>query len=130
VRELILRTEGKTELVDITPLVREAIANEDGRAVVVFVPHTTAGIILQADGGLAVARDVETALERIVDESGAGGTPRKRATATLGPTPGGAHFDLRDDSGQRRRARPRRPPDDLLLRVRRPSFAPRPRDCL
>jgi secondary thiamine-phosphate synthase enzyme len=68
VQELHLETTRKTELVDVTELVREAVAGEQGRAVVLFVPHTTAGVVVQADGGLAVARDVEAALERIVDE--------------------------------------------------------------
>jgi secondary thiamine-phosphate synthase enzyme len=68
VRELTLETNRKTELVDITSQVREAVAGETGTVAVLFVPHTTAGIVVQANGGLAVARDVESALERIVDE--------------------------------------------------------------
>jgi secondary thiamine-phosphate synthase enzyme len=67
-RELRIETRRKTELVEITQLVRDAVV-EPGKAVVLYVPHTTAGIVVQADGGLAVARDVESALERIVDES-------------------------------------------------------------
>ena len=66
--ELHLETTRKTELVDVTARVRSAVADGRGSAVVLFVPHTTAGILVQADSGLAVARDVETALERIVDE--------------------------------------------------------------
>jgi secondary thiamine-phosphate synthase enzyme len=54
--------------VDVTPQVREAVADAAGSAVVLYVPHTTAGVVVQADGGLAVTRDVESALERIVDE--------------------------------------------------------------
>ena len=42
---------------DVTGLVGEAVAGELGRAVVLYVPHTTAGIVVQADGRLAVARD-------------------------------------------------------------------------
>src|SRR3954453_7591484 len=68
-RELSLETSRKTELVDITPQVRDALRDETGSAAIVFVPHTTAGVVLQANGGLAVAGDVETALGRIVDES-------------------------------------------------------------
>jgi len=51
--------------------VREAVRGEDGRAVVIFVPHTTAGLVLQAsgEGASAVAGDIERALERLVDES-------------------------------------------------------------
>ena len=68
-RELSLETSRKTELVDITVDVREAIAGQTGKAAIVFVPHTTAGVVLQANGGLSVAEDVESALGRIVDES-------------------------------------------------------------
>ena len=67
-RELHLETTRKTELVDVTPRVREVVGGEQGSAVVLYVPHTTAGIVVQANGGLAVTRDVEVALERIVDE--------------------------------------------------------------
>jgi secondary thiamine-phosphate synthase enzyme len=68
VRELALQTSRKTQLVDITALVREAVEGDDGAAAVIYVPHTTAGVIVQADGALAVARDIESALEQIVDE--------------------------------------------------------------
>jgi secondary thiamine-phosphate synthase enzyme len=71
VRELAFETERKTQLLDITPQVREAIADETGAAVTVFVPHTTAGLVLQAGGpgAAGVAPDVEAALERLIDES-------------------------------------------------------------
>jgi secondary thiamine-phosphate synthase enzyme len=70
-RTLVLHTKRKTELVDITARVREALRGETGRAVVVFVPHTTAGVVLQASGAGAgaVASDLEAALARIVDEA-------------------------------------------------------------
>lgn len=65
-----LRTQRKTQLVDITADVRDELAGREGSLVVVFVPHTTAGVVLQAggEGAAAVASDVETALVRIVDE--------------------------------------------------------------
>jgi secondary thiamine-phosphate synthase enzyme len=66
--QLSLQTAQRTQLVNITSQVRDAVRTSDARAVVVFVPHTTAGVVVQADGGLAVARDVGAALERIVDE--------------------------------------------------------------
>jgi secondary thiamine-phosphate synthase enzyme len=70
-RTLVLHTERKTQLVDITASVRAALEDETGRAAVLFVPHTTAGIVIQAsgEGAAAVAADIESALERIVDES-------------------------------------------------------------
>jgi secondary thiamine-phosphate synthase enzyme len=54
----------------VTESVREAVGDApDATAVVVYVPHTTAGIVMQEHAGSdpAVARDLEMTLERIVD---------------------------------------------------------------
>ena len=68
-QELEIRTERRTQAVDVTDQVREALEDAgDASAVVVFVPHTTAGIIIQEHADPAVGRDVERALERIVGE--------------------------------------------------------------
>ena len=69
VRELGLRTERKTQLVDITNQVQDALDGADGAsAALVFVPHTTAGVTVNEHADPAVARDFERALERIVGE--------------------------------------------------------------
>jgi secondary thiamine-phosphate synthase enzyme len=67
---LTIRTERRTQLVDITPDVLRAVDGKAGGAAVVFVPHTTAGLVIQASGAGAtrVAADIESALERLVDE--------------------------------------------------------------
>jgi secondary thiamine-phosphate synthase enzyme len=69
---LTISTTEKTELVDVTALVREAVTGDSGSLVTVFVPHTTAGVVVQAsgEGAMHVATDVAAALERLVDESG------------------------------------------------------------
>jgi len=69
-RKLVLRTERQTQLIDITAQVRQALEGRSGQAAVLFVPHTTAGIVRQAsgEGADAVAADIEAALQRIVDE--------------------------------------------------------------
>jgi secondary thiamine-phosphate synthase enzyme len=71
VRELALETERRTQLLDVTDVVRGAVAGEQASIVVLFVPHTTAGLVLQAsgEGATHVATDIASALERIVDES-------------------------------------------------------------
>jgi len=67
VREIRIRTERKTQLVDITEDVRQAVAAADGAsAALVFVPHTTAGVTINEHADPAVARDFERALERLV----------------------------------------------------------------
>jgi secondary thiamine-phosphate synthase enzyme len=67
---LEVHTERKTQLVDVTAQVRAAVAGTSGRLVTLFVPHTTAGIAVQAvgDGAAEVAADVEAAMERLVAE--------------------------------------------------------------
>ena len=69
-KKISVRSEQKTQLIDITADVRGALEGQRGRAAVVFVPHTTAGVVLQAsgEGATAVAEDIEAALERIVEE--------------------------------------------------------------
>ena len=69
-KEVWVATTARTALTDVTELVRAAISEADGTLVTVFVPHTTAGVILQAagPGATAVAQDVATGLERLVDE--------------------------------------------------------------
>jgi secondary thiamine-phosphate synthase enzyme len=69
VLEIGLETERKTQLVDITRQVEEALDGADGAAAaLVFVPHTTAGVTINEHADPAVARDFERALERIVEE--------------------------------------------------------------
>ncbi len=67
-RTLTVRTERQSQLVDITALVREAVAGAHGSAVLVYVPHTTAGVTINEHADPMVARDFEMALERIVPE--------------------------------------------------------------
>jgi secondary thiamine-phosphate synthase enzyme len=68
VRELSVTTERRTQLVDITRNVQEAVAGAEGAAALVYVPHTTAGVTINEHADPAVARDFEAALERIVGE--------------------------------------------------------------
>ena len=68
-REFEVRTERKTQAVDVTRQVREAIAGAgNAAAALVYVPHTTAGVVVQEHADPAVARDLERALERIVGD--------------------------------------------------------------
>ena len=68
VREIRLRTQRRTQLVDITREVRDAVQGADGSAILVYVPHTTAGVTINEHADPAVARDLESALQRIVDD--------------------------------------------------------------
>jgi secondary thiamine-phosphate synthase enzyme len=68
VHELAVTTERRTQVLDITSAVRDAVADAAGAAVLVYVPHTTAGLTINEHADPAVARDFEAALERIVGE--------------------------------------------------------------
>ena len=68
-REIGLNTDRKTQLVDITRLVQDALDGANGAlAALVYVPHTTAGVTIQEHADPAVARDLEAAMERIVGD--------------------------------------------------------------
>ena len=68
-REFEVTTDRKTQLVDVTPRVRDALGGENGAsAALVYVPHTTAGIVIQEHADPAVGTDLEKAMERIVGD--------------------------------------------------------------
>ena len=67
-REITLRSERRTQLIEITRDVELALEGAGGAAVLVFVPHTTAGVTINEHADPAVARDFERALERIVGD--------------------------------------------------------------
>jgi secondary thiamine-phosphate synthase enzyme len=66
VREITVRSERRTQLIEITRDVEAALEGVEGSAALVFVPHTTAGVTINENADPAVARDFERALERIV----------------------------------------------------------------
>jgi secondary thiamine-phosphate synthase enzyme len=68
VREITLRSERRTQLLEITREVQEALEGTDASAALVFVPHTTAGVTVNEHADPAVVRDFERALERMVGD--------------------------------------------------------------
>ena len=68
-REIELRTERKTQLLNITEEVRSALTgNGDASAALVYVPHTTAGVTINERIDPELVEDFEQAFERIVGE--------------------------------------------------------------
>ena len=67
-REIRLRTERRTQVVEITRQVEQALGGADASAALVFVPHTTAGVTINEHADPAVARDLEAALARVVGD--------------------------------------------------------------
>ena len=68
-QEISLRTDRRTQLVDITAQVQDALGQTNGAsAALVYVPHTTAGVTINEGADPAVAQDLEAALERVVND--------------------------------------------------------------
>ena len=68
-QEITLRTERRTQLLEITPQVEAALNGVDGAAAaLVYVPHTTAGVTINEDVDPALANDIEAAMEKIVED--------------------------------------------------------------
>ena len=91
--QLTVRTGRRTQLLDITEEVRGAVSGEAGSAVLVYVPHTTAGVTINEHADPMVARDFEHAMERIVPdgwgwqhfEAGEENAPSHIRASLLGP---------------------------------------------
>jgi secondary thiamine-phosphate synthase enzyme len=69
VREIEVTTERKTQLVNITEQVREALGgNGGGSAALVYVPHTTAGVTINENIDPELVHDFEEGFERLVGD--------------------------------------------------------------
>jgi secondary thiamine-phosphate synthase enzyme len=69
VQEISLRTERRTQLLEITPQVEAALNGVDGAAAaLIYIPHTTAGVTINEDIDPALAHDIEAAMEKIVED--------------------------------------------------------------
>ena len=102
-QEFRVKTERRSQLIDVTKQVQAALGELNGAsAVLVYVPHTTAGVTINEHADPAVARDLETALERMVDdgwpwehvEPGEENAPTHVRAALMGPS---VVIPLRDD---------------------------------
>ena len=72
-KKFAVRTEGRTQFVDITGQVQSAVAEfglQEG-VVTVFVPHTTAGVTINEHADPDVMADLEQILDRMVPWAGA-----------------------------------------------------------
>ncbi|HEX7084104.1 MAG TPA: secondary thiamine-phosphate synthase enzyme YjbQ [Gaiellaceae bacterium] len=93
-RELKLKTERRTQLIEITEQVREALDGADGSAALVYVPHTTAGIAINERIDPELVDDLERAFGRVVgddwewkhnDEDGPNAPSHARASLASSP---------------------------------------------
>jgi secondary thiamine-phosphate synthase enzyme len=69
VQEIALRTERRTQLIEITDEIREAVGDAGGASVaLVYVPHTTAGVAINERIDPELVTDLENAFQRVVDD--------------------------------------------------------------
>jgi secondary thiamine-phosphate synthase enzyme len=63
-----VRTDRRVVLVDVTAQVQSAVADSDATdgAVLVYVPHTTAGVTINEAADPSVRADIDVALDRLV----------------------------------------------------------------
>jgi secondary thiamine-phosphate synthase enzyme len=95
VREISLKTDRKTQLIEITDLVREALDGTNGAsAALVYVPHTTAGVAINERIDPELVTDLENAFQRVVgddwgwrhdDEDGPNAPSHARASLASSP---------------------------------------------
>lgn len=70
-KEINIRTNSRTEMIDITNLVQVAINEKKVKSgiCVVFAPHTTAAVTINENADPDVPRDIISALEKAVPQS-------------------------------------------------------------
>jgi secondary thiamine-phosphate synthase enzyme len=69
---LLVKTERRTQLLDVTAQVQKAVASSGVAAGVchLYVPHTTAAITINECADPDVARDLEAAIDRLIPAHG------------------------------------------------------------
>ncbi|HKI91593.1 MAG TPA: secondary thiamine-phosphate synthase enzyme YjbQ [Gaiellaceae bacterium] len=93
--EIKLKTDRRTQLIEITDQVREALGDANGAAaVLVYVPHTTAGVAINERIDPELVDDLENAFQRVVgddwewkhsDEDGPNAPSHARASLASSP---------------------------------------------
>jgi secondary thiamine-phosphate synthase enzyme len=70
---LLVKTDRRTQLVDVTERVQRAVAQSGvpSGVCIVYVPHTTAAVLINEHADPDVATDVEATLDRLIPRSGA-----------------------------------------------------------
>jgi secondary thiamine-phosphate synthase enzyme len=95
VHQISLKTDRKTQLIEITELVRDALGGTNGAtAALIYVPHTTAGVAINERIDPELVTDLENAFTRVVgddwewkhdDEDGPNAPSHARASLASSP---------------------------------------------
>ena len=94
-REIVLETERKLQLIEVTEQIREALGDTNGAsAALIYVPHTTAGVAINERIDPELVSDLENAFQRVVgddwewkheDEDGPNASSHARASLASSP---------------------------------------------
>jgi secondary thiamine-phosphate synthase enzyme len=68
--KIVVRTSARTEMVDITHEVRRYVSDKDvvNGLVLVYVPHTTAGVTINEGADPAVQQDIVSFLNNLIPQ--------------------------------------------------------------
>ena len=66
IKEIPIRTTRRNEMIDITHLVEKEIGDVEEGVVMVFVPHTTAGVMINENADPDVRRDILKKLSELI----------------------------------------------------------------
>jgi len=71
-KTLRVKTNRRTQFVDVTPEVEQALRESDVKSGVcyVYVPHTTAGVVINEHADPDVASDIEGIFDRLIPHKG------------------------------------------------------------
>ena len=68
-QEIVLETERKLQLIEVTDQIRDALGDTNGAtAALVYVPHTTAGVAINERINPELVSDLENAFQRVVGD--------------------------------------------------------------
>jgi secondary thiamine-phosphate synthase enzyme len=69
VQEISLKTQRKTQLIEVTDLISDALGGGNGAtAALIYVPHTTAGVAINERIDPELVTDLENAFQRVVGD--------------------------------------------------------------
>jgi secondary thiamine-phosphate synthase enzyme len=92
-KELTIPTSSRTELIDITSMVQDAVGDEglESGIVVVYCPHTTGAITINEGADPAVKRDILAVINRVIPwdfdyRHMEGNSPAHIKTSLFGPS--------------------------------------------
>jgi len=99
-REITVQTRLQAELVDITRQVARLVEGTKRGSIVLFCPHTTAGLTINECADPAVARDIIYGLDRIVPARGGYTHTEGNAAAHIKASMMGSHRMVFIEHGQ------------------------------